>query len=384
MMAQFSGYSDAKFRFFKIRSSFFFTLTFSRQIRISKLGLREVKVVNLQRFPAHVLDIGVNLLQNCEKLMKHFINPNDVDSVEELVQLGLELKADPLKFQHLGRNLTMGLVFFNSSLRTRVSTQKAALNLGMNVIVMNVGSDSWQLEFEDGVIMDQGKAEHVKEAAAVLGQYCDVIGVRAFAGLTDRDEDYKEIVLESFRRYAGVPIVNLESATRHPCQSLADLITIEELKKKERPKVVLTWVPHFKPLPQAVANSFAEWVLKTDYEFVIANPEGYDLAPEIRKDALVMHDQAEAFKGADFIYAKNWSSYEHYGQVLTQDRSWAITEERMALTDDAFFMHCLPVRRGLKVADAVIDGPHSAVIQQAGNRVWSVQAAIKKILEARG
>ncbi|ADQ17849.1 ornithine carbamoyltransferase [Leadbetterella byssophila DSM 17132] len=316
--------------------------------------------------------------------MKHFINPNDVDSVEELVQLGLELKADPLKFQHLGRNLTMGLVFFNSSLRTRVSTQKAALNLGMNVIVMNVGSDSWQLEFEDGVIMDQGKAEHVKEAAAVLGQYCDVIGVRAFAGLTDRDEDYKEIVLESFRRYAGVPIVNLESATRHPCQSLADLITIEELKKKERPKVVLTWVPHFKPLPQAVANSFAEWVLKTDYEFVIANPEGYDLAPEIRKDALVMHDQAEAFKGADFIYAKNWSSYEHYGQVLTQDRSWAITEERMALTDDAFFMHCLPVRRGLKVADAVIDGPHSAVIQQAGNRVWSVQAAIKKILEARG
>ncbi|MFS0489489.1 N-acetylornithine carbamoyltransferase [Leadbetterella byssophila] len=316
--------------------------------------------------------------------MKHFINPNDVDSVEELVQLGLELKADPFKFQHLGKNLTMGLVFFNSSLRTRVSTQKAALNLGMNVIVMNVGSDSWQLEFEDGVIMDQGKAEHVKEAAAVLGQYCDVIGVRAFAGLTDRDEDYKEIVLESFRRYAGVPIVNLESATRHPCQSLADLITIEELKKKERPKVVLTWVPHFKPLPQAVANSFAEWVLKTDYEFVIANPEGYDLAPEIRKDALVMHDQAEAFKGADFIYAKNWSSYEHYGQVLTQDRSWAITEERMALTDDAFFMHCLPVRRGLKVADAVIDGPHSAVIQQAGNRVWSVQAAIKKILEARG
>lgn len=316
--------------------------------------------------------------------MKHFINPNDVDSVEELVQLGLELKADPFKFQHLGKNLTMGLVFFNSSLRTRVSTQKAALNLGMNVIVMNVGSDSWQLEFEDGVIMDQGKAEHVKEAAAVLGQYCDVIGVRAFAGLTVRDEDYKEIVLESFRRYAGVPIVNLESATRHPCQSLADLITIEELKKKERPKVVLTWVPHFKPLPQAVANSFAEWVLKTDYEFVIANPEGYNLAPEIRKDALVMHDQAEAFKGADFIYAKNWSSYEHYGQVLTQDRSWAITEERMALTDDAFFMHCLPVRRGLKVADAVIDGPHSAVIQQAGNRVWSVQAAIKKILEARG
>src|SRR5690606_21138957 len=181
-------------------------------------------------------------------------------------------------------------------------------NLGMNVIVMNVGSDSWQLEFEDGVVMDQGKAEHIREAAAVLGQYCDILGVRAFAGLTDREEDYREVVLESFRRFAGVPVVNLESATRHPCQSLADLITIEELKTKEKPKVVLTWVPHFKPLPQAVANSFTEWVLKTDYDLVIANPEGYDLAPEIRKNARVVHNQDEAFAGADFIYAKNWSS----------------------------------------------------------------------------
>ncbi len=315
--------------------------------------------------------------------MKHFINLDDVDSVDELVNLGLHLKADPLRYRSLGRDLTMGLVFFNSSLRTRVSTQKAALNLGMNVIVMNVGSDSWQLEFEDGVVMDQGKAEHIREAAAVLGQYCDILGVRAFAGLTDREEDYKEVVLESFRKYAGVPVVNLESATRHPCQSLADLITIEELKTKEKPKVVLTWVPHFKALPQAVANSFAEWVLKTDYDLVIANPEGYDLAPEIRKNARVVHDQDEAFAGAHFIYAKNWSSYESYGQVLTQDASWAITPEKMALTDSGYFMHCLPVRRGLKVSDAVIDGPHSAVIQQAGNRVWSVQAALKKILENR-
>ncbi|MBX2953344.1 MAG: N-acetylornithine carbamoyltransferase [Leadbetterella sp.] len=315
--------------------------------------------------------------------MKHFINLEDVDSVAEMVNLGLSLKADPLQYKSLGRDLTIGLVFFNSSLRTRVSTQKAALNLGMNVIVMNVGSDSWQLEFEDGVIMDQGKAEHIREAAAVLGQYCDILGVRAFAGLTDREEDYKEVVLESFRKYAGVPVVNLESATRHPCQSLADLITIEELKTKEKPKVVLTWVPHFKPLPQAVANSFAEWVLKTDYDLVIANPEGYDLAPEIRKNARVVHDQDEAFAGADFIYAKNWSSYEQYGQVLTQDASWAITPEKMALTDSGYFMHCLPVRRGLKVSDAVIDGPHSAVIQQAGNRVWSVQAALKMILEGR-
>lgn len=315
--------------------------------------------------------------------MKHFINLEDVESVEEMVNLGLSLKADPLQYKSLGRDLTIGLVFFNSSLRTRVSTQKAALNLGMNVIVMNVGADSWQLEFEDGVIMDQGKAEHIREAAAVLGQYCDILGVRAFAGLTDREEDYREVVLESFRKYSGVPVVNLESATRHPCQSLADLITIEELKTKEKPKVVLTWVPHFKPLPQAVANSFAEWVLKTDYDLVIANPEGYDLAPEIRKNARVVHDQDEAFAGADFIYAKNWSSYEQYGKVLTQDASWAITPEKMALTDSGYFMHCLPVRRGLKVSDAVIDGAHSAVIQQAGNRVWSVQAALKMILEGR-
>ena len=303
--------------------------------------------------------------------------------MEELVNLGLSLKANPLQYRTLGKDLTIGLIFFNSSLRTRISTQKAALNLGMNVIVMNVGSDSWQLEFEDGVVMDQGKAEHIREAAAVLGQYCDVLGVRAFAGLTDREEDYRETVLESFRRFAGVPVVNLESATRHPCQSLADLITIEELKTKEKPKVVLSWVPHFKPLPQAVANSFTEWVLKTEYDLVIANPEGYDLAPEIRKDARVVHNQEEAFAGADFIYAKNWSSYEQYGQVLTQDPSWAITAERMALTDGGYFMHCLPVRRGLKVSDAVIDDPHSAVIQQAGNRVWSVQAVLKKILEER-
>lgn len=315
--------------------------------------------------------------------MKHFINLDDVDSVEELVNLGLSLKANPLQFQSSGKNVTIGLIFFNSSLRTRISTQKAAINLGMNVIVMNVGSDSWQLEFEDGVIMDQGKAEHIKEAAAVLGQYCDILAVRAFAGLTNREEDYKEVVLESFRKYAGVPIVNLESATRHPCQSLADLITIEELKVKQKPKVVLTWVPHFKPLPQAVANSFAEWVLKTDYDFVIANPEGYDLSPEYRKNARVCHNQDEAFAGADFIYAKNWSSFDQYGQVLTQDPSWKITEEKMALTDSAYFMHCLPVRRGLKVTDGVIDGEHSAVIQEAGNRVWSVQAALKKILDEK-
>ncbi len=314
--------------------------------------------------------------------MKHFINLNDVSSVSELIEEGLAQKANPFINKHLGLNKTIGLLFFNSSLRTRISTQKAALNLGMNVIVMNVGSDSWQLEFEDGVIMDQGKAEHIKEAAAVLGQNCDIIAVRAFAELKDREEDYKETVLESFRKYAGVPIINLESATRHPCQSLADLITIEELKTKEKPKIVLTWAPHFKALPQAVGNSFAEWVLKTEYDFVIANPEGYDLSPEIRKNAKVLHNQDEAFIGADFIYAKNWSSYEQYGQVLSQDPSWKITPEKMALTNNAKFMHCLPVRRGLKVADEVLDSDYSAVIHQAGNRVWSVQAVIKQILQS--
>lgn len=313
--------------------------------------------------------------------MKHFINLTDVSSVSELVKEGMAQKANPFVNKHLGLNRTIGLLFFNSSLRTRISTQKAALNLGMNVIVMNVGSDSWQLEFEDGVVMDQGKAEHIREAAAVLGQYCDIIAIRAFAELKDRDEDYKETVLESFRKYAGIPIINLESATRHPCQSLADLITIEELKTVEKPRIVLTWAPHVKALPQAVGNSFAEWLLKTEYNFVIANPEGYDLAPEIRKNTKVFHNQDEAFAGADFIYAKNWSSYQHYGQVLSQDSSWKITAEKMALTSNAKFMHCLPVRRGLEISDEVLDADYSAVIQQAGNRVWSVQAVIKQILD---
>jgi N-succinyl-L-ornithine transcarbamylase len=313
--------------------------------------------------------------------MKHFINTSDVSSVSELVSEGLKQKSDPFKDQALGKNKTIVLLFFNSSLRTRLSTQKAASNLGMNVMVMNVGTDSWQLEMEDGVIMDAGKAEHIKEAAAVIGQYCDIIAVRSFAELVDREYDYREVVLEKFRQYAGVPIINLESATRHPCQSLADLITIEELKTQAKPKVVLTWAPHFKALPQAVGNSFAEWVNLTDYEFVIANPEGYDLHPDYRGNAKVYHNQEEAFAGADFIYAKNWSSYEQYGKVLTQDPSWKITMDKMALTNDAKFMHCLPVRRGLKVDDAVLDSPSSVVVQQAGNRVWSVQAAIKKILE---
>ncbi|WP_435353185.1 N-acetylornithine carbamoyltransferase [Emticicia sp. SJ17W-69] len=311
--------------------------------------------------------------------MKNFISLHDVENVQELVQEGLKQKKSPFVDQELGKNKTIGLLFFNPSLRTRLSTQKAAQNLGMNVMIMNVGQDSWQLEMEDGVIMNGDKAEHVKEAAAVIGSYCDIVAVRAFAGLQDREADYKEIVMEKFRQYAGVPIVNLESATRHPCQSLADLITIEEFKKTARPKVVLTWLPHFKPLPQAVANSFAEWVNMTDYEFVITHPEGYDLAPQMVGNAKVIYNQDEALKGADFVYGKNWSSYNDYGKVITQDPSWMITQQKMDLTNNGLFMHCLPVRRNLKVTDEVLDN-QSVVIQQAANREWSAQAVLKTIL----
>ena len=311
--------------------------------------------------------------------MKNFISLHDVENVQELVQEGLKQKKNPFADQKLGKNKTIGLLFFNPSLRTRLSTQKAAQNLGMNVMIMNVGQDSWQLEMEDGVIMNGDKAEHVKEAAAVIGSYCDIVAVRAFAGLQDRDADYREIVMEKFRQYAGVPIVNLESATRHPCQSLADLITIEEYKKTARPKVVLTWLPHFKPLPQAVANSFAEWVKMTDYEFVITHPHGYDLAPQMVGNANVIYDQDEALKGADFVYGKNWSSYAEYGKVLTQDPSWMITKQKMDLTNNGLFMHCLPVRRNLKVTDEVLDN-QSVVVQQAANREWSAQAVLRTIL----
>ena len=311
--------------------------------------------------------------------MKNFISLHDVENVQELVQEGLKQKKNPFADQKLGKNKTIGLLFFNPSLRTRLSTQKAAQNLGMNVMIMNVGQDSWQLEMDDDVIMNGDKAEHVKEAAAVIGSYCDIVAVRAFAGLQDRDADYREIVIEKFRQYAGVPIVNLESATRHPCQSLADLITIEEFKKTARPKIVLTWLPHFKPLPQAVANSFAEWVNMTDYEFVITHPEGYNLSSQFVGNTKVIYNQDEALKGADFVYGKNWSSYTQYGQVLTQDPSWMITKQKMDLTNNGLFMHCLPVRRNLKVTDEVLDN-QSVVVQQAANREWSAQAVLKAIL----
>ncbi|WP_080057015.1 N-acetylornithine carbamoyltransferase [Spirosoma aerolatum] len=322
--------------------------------------------------------------------MTNFLSLSDVVNLDALIQSGIDAKANPFADQHLGKNKTIGLIFFNSSLRTRISTQKAAQNLGLNVITMNVGQDSWGLEMEDGVIMNSDKAEHVREAAAVIGRYCNIIGIRAFAELKDRTKDYQEQVMHQFAKYAGVPIVNLESATRHPLQSLADCITIEEVKRQTptlpaKPKVVLTWLPHFKPLPQAVANSFCEWMnaraQSGDVEFVITHPEGYELAPEFVGNTRVIYNQDEAFEGADFIYGKNWSSYTHYGQVLTQDPSWAVTMNDIRLTNNGKFMHCLPVRRNLKVADEVLDSPHSLVIEQAANREWSAQAVLKEILK---
>ncbi len=317
--------------------------------------------------------------------MHHFISPTDVTDLNQLVTSGIVAKRNPFADQELGRNKTIGLLFFNSSLRTRLSTQKAAQNLGMNVIILNVGQDSWGLEMAEGtpenpIVMKGANAEHVKEAAAVIGQYCDIIGLRSFAKLQDRDQDYSELVFEQFRKYAGVPIVNLESAMRHPLQSLADCITIEEFKVKARPKVVLTWLPHFKALPQAVANSFCEWMGSMDVELVVTHPVGYDLAPEFVGNAEVIYDQDKALEGADFVYGKNWSSYTDYGQVLFNDPSWMMTEEKMARTDNGKFMHCLPVRRNVKVTDAVLDGPRSLVIEQAGNREWAAQAVLKEIL----
>ena len=321
--------------------------------------------------------------------MHHFISLADVPNLDALIQSGRAAKANPFADEHLGHHKTIGLLFFNSSLRTRLSTEKAARNLGLNVMTLNVGQDSWGLEMEDGVVMNADKAEHVREAAAIMGRYCNILAIRAFAGLTDREQDYKELVMSQFRKFANVPIVNLESATRHPLQSLADCITIEEAKTtsnatRTRPKVVLTWLPHIKPLPQAVANSFCEWMnaraAAGHVEFVVTHPEGYELAPQFVGNARVEYDQDRAFAGADFVYGKNWSSYTHYGQMLTSDPSWAVTMDKMNLTGDGKFMHCLPVRRNLKVADAVLDSSRSLVIEQAANREWSAQAVLKDIL----
>lgn len=316
--------------------------------------------------------------------MRNFTSVKDIGDLRSAVKEALEIKANRFAFSELGRNRTLMMVFFNSSLRTRLSTQKAAMNLGMNVIVLDVNQGAWKLETERGVIMDGDKAEHLLEAIPVMGCYCDVIGVRSFAGLKDRDEDYEEKVINQFIKYSDRPVFSMEAATRHPLQSFADLITIEEFKEVARPKVVMTWAPHPKALPQAVPNSFAEWMNATDYDFVITHPHGYELDPRFVGKARVEYDQRKALEGADFVYAKNWSAYQapNYGKVLSTDRDWTVDTDKMALTNNAFFMHCLPVRRNMIVTDDVIESPRSIVIPEAANREISAQTVLKRILES--
>lgn len=310
--------------------------------------------------------------------MKHFTSIKDISDIHSWIKEAKKIKENPLKNKNLGKNKTLGLLFFNSSLRTRLSTQKAALNLGMNTIVMNVSEDAWGIEFENESVMNGTSAEHIKEAAAVVSQYCDVIAVRAFPTLKDKEKDEYEQVLNAFLKYASVPIINMESATGHPLQGLTDAITIAENSTKKRPKVVLSWAPHVKALPHAVPNSFIEAMQKMDVDFVITNPEVYNLDKNITKNTTIIHDQKEAFKHADFVYAKNWSSYNDYGQILKTDLDWMITKEKIG---DAKFMHCLPVRRNVVVEDAVLDSENSLVIQQANNRTFAAQLVLKKILE---
>lgn len=314
--------------------------------------------------------------------MRHFTSVKQLGDLNEAFQKAKYVKENPFADQKLGRNKTLLMIFFNSSLRTRLSTQKAAMNLGMNVIVLDVNQGAWKLETERGVIMDGDKPEHLLEAIPVMGCYCDVIGVRSFARFENKEDDYNEVILNQFIKYSGKPVFSMEAATRHPLQTFADLITIEEYKTVERPKVVLTWAPHPRALPQAVPNSFAEGLNLTDYEFVITHPHGYELDPSFVGNAKVEYDQDKAFEGAHFIYAKNWAAYsgDNYGKVLSTDRSWTVDSRKMALTDNAYFMHCLPVRRNMIVTDDVIESERSIVIPEAANRVVSAQTVLKEIL----
>lgn len=314
--------------------------------------------------------------------MRHFTSVQEIGDLKQALENARYVKQNPFADQSLGHNKTLMLIFFNSSLRTRLSTQKAGMNLGMNVIVLDINQGAWKLETEQGVVMDGDKPEHILEAIPVMGSYCDVIGVRSFAQFENKENDYNELILNQFIRYSGKPVFSMEAATRHPLQSFADLITIEEYKKRERPKVVLTWAPHPRALPQAVPNSFAEWMNATDYEFVITHPEGYELDPQFVGDATVEYDKEKAYRDADFIYAKNWAAYRdpNYGKVLSTDRTWTVDAAKMALTNDAYFMHCLPVRRNMIVSDDVIDSARSIVIPEAANRVVSAQTVLKEIL----
>ncbi|MFA5850144.1 MAG: acetylornithine carbamoyltransferase [Bacteroidales bacterium] len=316
--------------------------------------------------------------------MKKFTCVQDAGPLDIALAMAAEVKANPFADSHLGKNKTLLMIFFDSSLRTRLSTQKAAMNLGMNVIVLDINQGAWKLETEKGVIMDGDKSEHILEAIPVMASYCDIIGVRSFARFESKANDYNEVIINQFIKYSGKPVFSMEAATRHPLQSFADLITIEEYKTVARPKVLLTWAPHPKALPQAVPNSFAEWMNETDYEFVITHPKGYELSPDFVKSAKVEYDIEAAYKGADFVYAKNWSAFSdpNYGQILSIDRSWMVDSRKMQLTNNAKFMHCLPVRRNMIVSDEVIDGPDSIVVQEAANRVVSAQVVLREMLKA--
>lgn len=309
--------------------------------------------------------------------MEHYISTNNIKNLSTLIQEAIDLKADPYKFEEAGKHKTLVMLFFNASLRTRLSTEKAAKNLGMEVMILNV-ADAWNLEFEDGVTMNLDKAEHIKDAAQVISQYGDMIAIRAFPSLKDKQKDRLELVINGFVKHATVPIINMESATAHPLQALTDAITIEELKTKANPKVVLSWAPHPKALPHAVANSFVGMMQQMDVDFSITHPKGYELDPEITKNTPINNNQEAALKDADFVYVKNWSSYTDYGKVVSQDSSWMLTQEKLGR---AKFMHCLPVRRNVVVEDAVIDSSNSVVIHQANNRTFAAQIIMKKLLE---
>ena len=306
--------------------------------------------------------------------MKNYLSISDLGNLQDAVQEAIALKKEPFAFERLGKQKTICLLFFNNSLRTRLSTQKAATNLGLDVMVMNFGSEGWQLEYEDGVVMDQGKSEHIREAAQVVSQYADIVAIRAFAGLVDKEKDEAEVVLNGFKKYASIPVVNMESSVDHPLQALADAITLKENNIKKRPKVVLSWAPHPKALPHAVANSFISMMKLQDAEFVITNPQGYDLNPEITEGCQIEHNQEKALENADFVYVKNWSSYTDYGKVVQHDANWMMTKKKLG---KAKFMHCLPVRRNVVVADEVLDSDQSLVIEQANNRTYSAQLVLE-------
>jgi len=315
--------------------------------------------------------------------LKKFISVHDAGNIDALVQKALAYKKSPLKDKSLGTNKRIGLLFLNPSMRTRLSTQIASQNLGMEPIVFNVGSEGWALEFEEEAIMSGNSVEHVKDAAPVMGKYFDILCIRTFPSLKNREDDYSELYIKQFIKYCGVPVVSLESATLHPLQSLTDVITIKETYKlKRKPKIVLTWAPHVKPLPQCVANSFSQWITAWDKaDFVITHPEDYELSPQFTKGARITHNQDEALKNADYVYVKNWSTYNDYGRIYCNDPEWMLTNEKLSLTNKAKVMHCLPVRRNVELSDEVLDGPNSIVTQQASNRVWAAQAVLSEILK---